>query len=119
MSLARLQAAWRRSDSLFGLLADAAWLEQPIALRQPFLFYLGHLPAFAWNHVGRGVLGRHGSHPDFDALFERGIDPVDVDAYEPQAAWPPREAVLEQKQLSRRGHVQRRPRADHVHHAHR
>ena len=23
-----------------------------------FLFYLGHLPAFAWNHLGRGVLGR-------------------------------------------------------------
>ena len=55
MSLARLQAAWRRSDRLFGLLADAAWPEQPIPLRQPFLFYLGHLPAFAWNHkdIGR------------------------------------------------------------------
>jgi hypothetical protein len=71
VSLARLQAAWRRSDSLFGLLAEEAWLEQPIALRQPFLFYLGHLPAVAWNHVGRGLIGRRGSHQDFDALFER------------------------------------------------
>jgi ergothioneine biosynthesis protein EgtB len=95
VSFTRLQAAWLRSDRLFSLLASEAWLEQPIALRQPFLFYLGHLPAFAWNHVGRGVLSRRGFHPDFDTLFERGIDPVDVDAYEPQAAWPEREAVLD------------------------
>ena len=35
-----------------------AWLAQPIALRHPFIFYLGHLPAFAWNHVCAGVLER-------------------------------------------------------------
>ncbi len=44
MSLERLAAAWERSDRLFGVIADEAWLEQPIALRQPLLFYLGHLP---------------------------------------------------------------------------
>ena len=95
MTLHALREAWRRSDRLFGLLGDEAWLEQPIALRQPLLFYLGHLPAFAWNHLGRGLLGRASFRPVFDALFERGIDPTGIDAYVPQAAWPERSLVLE------------------------
>ena len=95
MTLESLRTAWRRSDRLFGLLADEAWLEQPIALRQPLLFYLGHLPAFAWNHLGRGLLGRASFRPDFDVLFERGIDPTGIDAYVPRAAWPERSLVLE------------------------
>ena len=93
--LERLQAAWRRSDRLFGLLAEEAWLEQPIALRQPLLFYLGHLPAFAWNHVGRGPLRQGCLDPHLDGLFERGIDPVGVDAYLPQVTWPERSAVVD------------------------
>jgi len=95
MSLDHLVSAWRRSDRLLGLLADGAWLEQPIALRQPFLFYLGHLPAFAWNHLGRRALGLAPFRPEFDLLFERGIDPVGVDAYEARAVWPARAEVLE------------------------
>ena len=59
----RLEAAWQRSDLILGLLTRDAWLERPIALRQPLIFYLGHLPAFAWNQVWRGVLGR----PSFNA----------------------------------------------------
>jgi ergothioneine biosynthesis protein EgtB len=93
--LARLQSAWRRSDRLFAILADEAWLEQPIPLRQPLVFYLGHLPAFAWNHLGRGLLGQTAFAPELDALFERGIDPLGVDAYAPRAQWPPRAAILE------------------------
>ncbi|HXY38866.1 MAG TPA: SUMF1/EgtB/PvdO family nonheme iron enzyme [Vicinamibacteria bacterium] len=94
MNLAFLQAAWARSDRLLSILADGAWLEQPIPLRQPFLFYLGHLPAFAWNHLGRRVLRLSAFAPSCDALFERGIDPVGVDAYVPQASWPARAAVV-------------------------
>ncbi len=92
----RLEAAWERSDRIFALLEPAAWYERPIALRQPFVFYVGHLPAFAWNQVARGVLGREGFRPELDALFARGIDPVGVDRYEPDAPalWPtPREVL--------------------------
>ena len=92
----RLEASWERSDRVFDLLHDAAWYERPIALRQPFIFYVGHLPAFAWNQVARGVLGRDGFRPELDALFARGIDPVGVDRYEPDAPtlWPePREVL--------------------------
>ena len=80
--------AWRRSDSLFALLAEGALLEQPIPLRQPFIFYLGHLPVFAWNHLGRRGLGEGPLREDFEALFERGIDPIGVDAYQAAASWP-------------------------------
>jgi ergothioneine biosynthesis protein EgtB len=90
----RLEAAWERSDRIFGLLAPEAWLQRPIGLRQPFLFYLGHLPAFAWNHVWRGVLGRPAFAPAFDRLFERGIDPVEDDFRPASVAWPSEAEVL-------------------------
>jgi len=85
-----LERAWARTDALFGLVAPDALLAQPIALRQPFIFYLGHLPAFAWNQVCRGVLGRPSFDPAFDELFERGIDPVETDTFSaaPPEAWP-------------------------------
>ena len=74
----RLTEAWARTDRIFEILAPGSWLAQPIALRHPFIFYLGHLPAFAWNHVGGELLGRPAFNPAFDELFSRGIDP-DVD----------------------------------------
>jgi ergothioneine biosynthesis protein EgtB len=74
----RLMDAWARTDRIFDLLAPGSWLAQPIALRHPFIFYLGHLPAFAWNHVGGALLERPAFNAAFDELFSRGIDP-DVD----------------------------------------
>ena len=74
----RLNSVWASTDRIFGLLKPEAYLAQPISLRHPFIFYVGHLPAFAWNHVGGGVLGRPSFNPRFDELFSRGIDP-DVD----------------------------------------
>ena len=74
----RLEAAWERSDVLFSTIDEGALLERPIRLRQPFLFYLGHLPAFAWNHLGLRVLRRTPFHPAFDDLFARGIDPPEM-----------------------------------------
>jgi ergothioneine biosynthesis protein EgtB len=92
-----MEAAWRRSDELFGLIAKDALLDQPIPLRQPLLFYLGHLPAFAWNQIGVGALRRPSWRPELDALFERGIDPVGVDEYRAADAsqWPSEGAVLD------------------------
>ena len=99
-----LEAAWQRSDLLFGLIAEPALLARPIPLRQPFLFYLGHLPAFAWNHLGRG-LGLPPLSREFDSLFERGIDPPD-DAEDapgdPPTAWPMLEQVLAYRDRARR-----------------
>ena len=74
----RLRAAWARTDQIFDILTSDAWLAQPISLRHPFIFYVGHLPAFAWNHICGGVLGQPAFNAGFDDLFSRGIDP-DVD----------------------------------------
>ena len=90
----RLEAAWERSDLIFSLLTPDAWLQRPIGLRQPFIFYLGHLPAFAWNQIWRGVLGRPSFNAGFDRLFERGIDPVGDDYRPASIAWPSESEVL-------------------------
>ncbi|GJM23106.1 MAG: hercynine oxygenase [Planctomycetota bacterium] len=90
-----LARAWQRSDAIFALLSESAWLEQPIPLRHPFLFYLGHLPAFAWNHLGVTLLGKPALNAEFEDLFERGIDPS-TDGTAPQATaprWPERAQV--------------------------
>ena len=95
-ALRDLERAWARTDTVFALLPPGALAARPIALRQPFIFYLGHLPAFAWNQVCRGVLGRPSFDPAFDELFERGIDPVETDSFRaaPADAWPPPPRIL-------------------------
>lgn len=75
-----LRDVWHDADRLFDADVTAARAHQvPISLRMPFLFYLGHLPAFASNKL----LLQPGGHdlrvnPHFDHIFSRGIDP-DVD----------------------------------------
>jgi len=101
---AALEAAWELSDRIFGLVAAEGMLRRPISLRQPFLFYLGHLPAFAWNHLWRGALARATFDEPKDALFERGIDPPDdadrvTDAGE---TWPAIDEVLAYRDRVRR-----------------
>ncbi len=91
----RLRDSWSRSDEIFDLLDREALHEQPIGLRQPLVFYLGHLPAFAWNQVCRGVLELPSFRPDFDSLFERGIDPMGIDHYESTSAWPSVDEILQ------------------------
>jgi ergothioneine biosynthesis protein EgtB len=74
----RFGELWERTDRLFALVAPEAIRHRPIPLRHPLIFYAGHLPAFAWHHVCRGLLGRPSFNARFDEIFDRGIDP-DVD----------------------------------------
>jgi len=96
----RLSVTWARTDRIFELLAPNAFLAQPIALRHPFIFYVGHLPAFAWNHICAGVLGLPSFNAGFDELFSRGIDPDVDDPTHCHAhpdvpdSWPPLANVL-------------------------
>jgi ergothioneine biosynthesis protein EgtB len=77
----KFAAAWARTDQLFAIVPPAAMLAQPIVWRHPFIFYVGHLPAFSWNQVCGGILNWPSFNPYFDDLFCRGIDP-DVDTGE-------------------------------------
>ena len=102
----RLRACWSRSDEIFSLLEPDALHEQPIALRHPLIFYLGHLPAFSWNQVCRGVLEMPSFRPEFDSLFERGIDPMGVDHYESSAEWPQVDPVIDYRDRVRQERVE-------------
>jgi iron(II)-dependent oxidoreductase len=95
------RAAWRdrwlanraRSRRFFGeILTPNAYYERPIALRHPFVFYEGHLVAFAVNVLLKQVLGRPGIDADLEVLFARGIDPSKA-AEAPELAWPGRPQV--------------------------
>lgn len=106
-----LHAVWRRSDELFALIPDTAFLERPIGLRHPFVFYLGHLPAFAWNQVGRGALEAGHLDASLDILFERGIDPDSEQAARDRtiSAWPSIPEVLGYRDEVRREVLQKLP----------
>ena len=45
-----------RSRRLFDLLEPAAYYSRPIALRNPIVFYEGHLPAFSVNTLIKRAL---------------------------------------------------------------
>jgi len=105
-----LTAAWQRSDALFALLPPGAWTERPIALRQPFVFYLGHLPAFGCNQLLRGVLGEPGVRADFELLFERGIDPLDAADVPAEPPWPPLAEIVAYRDEVRRRLLDAAPR---------
>jgi len=70
-----LEVARSQTDQLFQMVDPAALFDRPIGERHRIIFYLGHLEAFDWNHLGRRCLGLPAFHPQFDSLFERGIDP--------------------------------------------
>jgi iron(II)-dependent oxidoreductase len=85
-----------RSSALFDLLDDEAYYARPIALRQPVVFYEGHLPAFSFNTLVKRGMGRPGIDDRLESLFARGIDPEETAASTQAAAnsrWPTREEV--------------------------
>ncbi len=85
--------AWTKK--LFNALSEEALYSRPIALRQPCIFYLGHLPAFAWNQIFRGVMKRASFSESFDCLFERGIDPDDLSSLmDSKLEWPRLDQVI-------------------------
>ena len=87
-----------RSRGLFDLLDPDAYFSRPIALRNPVVFYEGHLPAFSVIALLKRGLGLPGVDPQMERLFERGIDPESVDEAVPRSGagtiWPSRDEVL-------------------------
>ena len=80
--------------ALFDLLDDEAYYSGPLALRHPFVFYEGHLPAFSFNTLVKRALGEAGIDARLEALFARGIDPHESRAgLVDTKAWPTRDAV--------------------------
>ena len=87
-----------RSRALFDLIVPDAYYTRPISLRNPIVFYEGHLPAFSVISLLNRGLGRPGVNPALEQLFARGIDPESEDTAVPRSggstAWPARSEVL-------------------------
>src|SRR6478672_13111684 len=86
-----------RSEALFDLIDPSAYYSRPIALRNPIVFYEGHLPAFSVLAFLRRGLGRPPIDARLETLFERGIDPDSEAAAVPRSGastvWPSRDEV--------------------------
>jgi iron(II)-dependent oxidoreductase len=76
---------------LFTIPVAEAYFDRPIPLRNPIVFYEGHIPAFAVNTLIKLALRRDGIDGAFETLFARGIDPESEEAAKaPTDFWPPR-----------------------------
>lgn len=84
-----------RSAQLFAMLFTDTYYTRPISLRNPIVFYEGHLPAFNVIVLIKRGLGQPGVDEKLERLFARGIDPEDEQAAAANASsvWPSREAV--------------------------
>lgn len=94
-----LWAAW---DAVtLGMIPRATLHSRPIDLRNPCIFYLGHIPVFLDTHVARATDGElTPPGQQFIDIFQRGIDP---DVEDPQQChshsaapdvWPPLDHIL-------------------------
>ena len=90
---ARMRA---RTRALFDLIGEAAYFDRPISLRNPVVFYEGHLPTFAVNTLIKKGLGRRGIDEHLETIFARGIDPEAEATATARGnpVWPSREVVL-------------------------
>jgi len=78
------------------MVSNEAYYARPIALRNPIVFYDGHLPAFSFNTLARRALGRPSIDAGLETLFARGIDPATIDPNAPRDSrdgWPAPDVV--------------------------
>jgi gamma-glutamyl hercynylcysteine S-oxide synthase len=88
------RAGRARTRWIFDLVKPEAYYQRPIDLRNPIVFYEGHLPAFTVNTLAKLAHGRPGIDEEFETLFARGIDPDSPDAVrDPTDVWPSRKHV--------------------------
>src|SRR5713226_5073116 len=83
-----------RSEAIFDLIDPSAYYSRPISLRNPIVFYEGHLPAFSVIAFLRRGLGLPSVDARLEKLFERGIDPETESSAVPRSGastvWPTR-----------------------------
>ena len=93
-----LVRARAHTDELFQLLDPSSLFDRPIPERHRIIFYLGHLETFDWNQIAIQHLGEKAFHPEFDRLFEAGIDPEPGKApSDTPADWPALNEVQDYK----------------------
>ena len=90
--LARYAVNRRRTRELFDLLDESTYYKRPISLRNPVVFYEGHIPAFSVNTLIKKALGWKGVDEHLETIFARGIDPESeaTSVARGNPAWPSR-----------------------------
>lgn len=88
--LAYFNESCDRYESLFGCLnGDAAYVERPIPLRHPLIFYYGHTATFFVNKLLLAKLITERVNPRFEAMFAVGVDEMSWDDLnEAHYDWP-------------------------------
>lgn len=76
--LAWYQRNRQRAAQIFDMVTDEVYFSRPITLRNPIVFYEGHIPAFSFNTLVKGALGRPSVDARLETLFARGIDPHEL-----------------------------------------
>jgi iron(II)-dependent oxidoreductase len=98
-----LNDARSQTDHLFSILCPEGLYERPVPERHRLIFYLGHLEAFDWNHIAVWALAEPRFHPEFDRLFEAGIDPDSSNLPTDQSAdWPSPQQICSYNQQIRK-----------------
>jgi formylglycine-generating enzyme required for sulfatase activity len=88
------RACRRITRTLFTIPTAEAYFDRPIKLRNPIVFYEGHIPAFGVNTLIKLALKRPGIDEGFETLFARGIDPENEEAAKtPTDFWPARDDI--------------------------
>jgi len=87
------RSARARTRELFDLVTPDAYYHRPIALRNPIVFYEGHLPGFSVNTLVKLAHKRKGVDERLETLFARGIDPEDESSVPAESPWPSRDEV--------------------------
>ena len=88
--LAYFHPTFARSESLVEVLSgDDAYVEKPIALRHPLIFYYGHTATFFINKLLLAGLIEQRINPGFEAMFAVGVDEMSWDDLgEGRHDWP-------------------------------
>jgi len=87
---------WDLYEWLFSAIKDDESLYlAPDPLRHPLIFYLGHTAAFYINKLVMAGIIKDRIHPQFEVLFEQGVDPEQEDELDSAFAWPPVSEVRE------------------------
>ncbi|PIA19487.1 hypothetical protein COEREDRAFT_36756 [Coemansia reversa NRRL 1564] len=99
--IAEWKALWETWDMLMlQVIGHDKLLVRPIDLRHPFIFYLGHIPAFADIQMTAADSAPLSEPLIFAQWFERGIDPKMDDPTschshsEVPSEWPPVEKII-------------------------
>lgn len=90
------------------LVCGAGYLQKPIALRHPLIFYLGHTATFFINKLVLAGLLKERIEPRFESIFAVGVDEMSWDDLnDAHYDWPTVDAVRDyRKQMRRRvGHL--------------